>query len=133
MRAQVIRGHGGIDDIAFEPDWPDPVPGPDDVVLKVRACALNYHDLFTLRGMPGIKLNMPLIMGIDVAGDVAHGFEQHPLGCEARKQELADVEATAIEPAAADEERIGAGAAGQAGRFEVEKQETARCQRGREE
>jgi len=41
------------------------------VVLRVGACSLNYHDLFTLRGMPGIKLNMPLIMGIDVAGDVA--------------------------------------------------------------
>lgn len=71
MQAQVIRGHGEIDDITFEANWPDPVPGPGEVVLKVGACSLNYHDLFTLRGMPGIKLNMPLIMGIDVAGAVA--------------------------------------------------------------
>jgi alcohol dehydrogenase len=71
MRAQVIRGHGEIDDISFEANWPDPVPGAGEVVLRVGACSLNYHDLFTLRGMPGIKLNMPLIMGIDVAGDVA--------------------------------------------------------------
>jgi alcohol dehydrogenase len=71
MRAQVIRGHGAIDDITFEPKWPEPEPGPEDVILDVRACSLNYHDLFTLRGMPGITLNMPLIMGIDVAGDVA--------------------------------------------------------------
>jgi alcohol dehydrogenase len=71
MQAQVIRGHGEIDDITFETGWADPVPGPGDVVLKVGACSLNYHDLFTLRGMPGIKLNMPLIMGIDVAGAVA--------------------------------------------------------------
>lgn len=71
MKAQVIRGHGAIDDITFEPNWPDPQPGSDDVVLRVKACTLNYHDLFTLRGMPGIKLNMPLIMGIDVAGEVA--------------------------------------------------------------
>lgn len=70
MRAQVIRGHGSIDDIAFEPNWADPVAGPGEVILRVKACALNYHDLFTLRGMPGIKLNMPLIMGIDVAGEV---------------------------------------------------------------
>jgi len=70
MRAQVIRGHGVIDDITFEANWPDPQPGPDEVVLRVKACTLNYHDLFTLRGMPGINLNMPLIMGIDVAGDV---------------------------------------------------------------
>ena len=71
MQAQVIRGHGEIDDITFEANWPDPVPGPGDVVLKVGACSLNYHDLFTLRGMPGIKLNLPLIMGIDVAGAVS--------------------------------------------------------------
>jgi alcohol dehydrogenase len=70
MQAQVIRGHGEIDEITFEANWPDPVPGPGEVVLRVGACSLNYHDLFTLRGMPGIKLGMPLIMGIDVAGDV---------------------------------------------------------------
>ena len=71
MQAQVIRGHGEIDSITFEVNWPDPVPGPGEVVLRVKACSLNYHDLFTLRGMPGIKLGMPLIMGIDVAGDIA--------------------------------------------------------------
>ncbi|MEP7301918.1 MAG: zinc-binding dehydrogenase [Caldimonas sp.] len=71
MQAQVIRAHGEIDDISFEANWPDPVPGPGEVVLRVGACSLNYHDLFTLRGMPGIRLDMPLIMGIDVAGDVA--------------------------------------------------------------
>ena len=71
MQAQVIHGHGEIDDITFEANWPDPVPDPGEVVLRVGACSLNYHDLFTLRGMPGIKLGMPLIMGIDVAGDVA--------------------------------------------------------------
>jgi alcohol dehydrogenase len=79
MRAQVIRGHGEIDSIAFEPDWPDPIAGPGEVLLRVKACALNYHDLFTLRGMPGIKLNMPLIMGIDVAGDIA-AFGQNVTG-----------------------------------------------------
>lgn len=71
MRAQVIREHGGIDDITLETDWPDPEAGPGQVVLKVGACTLNYHDLFTLRGMPGIKVPMPIIMGIDVAGEIA--------------------------------------------------------------
>src|SRR6476659_5719822 len=71
MQAQVIRGHGDLDDSTFEANWPDPVPGAGEVVLRVGACSLNYHDLFTLRGMPGIKLGMPLIMGIDVAGEVA--------------------------------------------------------------
>ncbi|MBI3370807.1 MAG: zinc-binding dehydrogenase [Betaproteobacteria bacterium] len=71
MKAQVLRAHGTIDDISYEPDWPDPVAGSGEVVLRVRACTLNYHDLFTLRGMPGIKVPMPIIMGIDVAGDIA--------------------------------------------------------------
>ncbi len=71
MKAQVIHRHGAIEDISYETSWPDPVPGPRDVVLRVGACTLNYHDLFTLRGMPGIKLNFPLIMGIDVAGEIA--------------------------------------------------------------
>lgn len=71
MKAQVIRAHGSIEDIQFEENWPDPVPGPGEVVLRVKACTLNYHDLFTLAGMPGIDLTFPLIMGIDVAGEVA--------------------------------------------------------------
>ena len=36
-----------------------------------RASSLNYHDVFTRRGMPGIKVPMPLIMGLDVAGEIA--------------------------------------------------------------
>ena len=71
MRAQVIHAHGEIADIRFEPNWPDPVPGAGEVVLRVKACTLNYHDFFTLKGMPGISLTFPLIMGIDVAGEVA--------------------------------------------------------------
>jgi alcohol dehydrogenase len=70
MKAQVIHAHGTIEDIRFEAQWPDPKPGPGEVVLRVGACSLNYHDLFTLRGMPGIRLDLPLIMGIDVAGEV---------------------------------------------------------------
>ena len=71
MKAAVIRQHGAIEDITFETDWPDPKPAEGEVVLKVGACALNYHDLFTLKGMPGIKIGFPLIMGIDVAGTIA--------------------------------------------------------------
>src|SRR5207247_2770893 len=41
------------------------------VVLRVPAPGLNYHHVFTRRGMPGIKLSMPAIMGLDVAGETA--------------------------------------------------------------
>src|SRR5262249_18125275 len=37
----------------------------------VKAASLNYHDIFTRRGMPGIKVPMPCIMGIDFAGEIA--------------------------------------------------------------
>jgi alcohol dehydrogenase len=70
MKATIIRQHGGIGELSYQTDWPMPVAGEGDVVIKVRACALNYHDLFTLRGMPGIKVPMPIIMGIDAAGEI---------------------------------------------------------------
>jgi len=70
MQAVVIRQHGNLDALEHERNWLTPTPGEGDVLLKVRACALNYHDLFTLRGMPGIKVPMPIIMGIDVAGEI---------------------------------------------------------------
>jgi alcohol dehydrogenase len=71
MRAAVVHRHGGPEELRFERDFPDPSPGPGDVVLRVRACSLNYHDVFTRRGMPGIKVPMPIIIGIDVAGEIA--------------------------------------------------------------
>ena len=70
MKAMTVREHGGMDKLQFEPDFPDPRPGEGDVVVRVRASSLNYHDIFTRRGMPGIKLQMPLIMGLDVAGEI---------------------------------------------------------------
>jgi alcohol dehydrogenase len=70
MRAVTVRGHGGLERLRYEEDFPDPRPGPGEVVVGVRATSLNYHDVFTLRGMPGITIPMPAIMGLDVAGVV---------------------------------------------------------------
>ncbi|HLG45916.1 MAG TPA: zinc-binding dehydrogenase [Reyranella sp.] len=71
MRAAVVRAHGGPEALAFEKDFPDPTPGEGDVIVAVKAASLNYHDVFTRRGMPGIKVPMPAIMGLDVAGEIA--------------------------------------------------------------
>jgi alcohol dehydrogenase len=71
MRAVIIREHGGLDRLIVDEHFPDPHPGPGEVVVAVRATSLNYHDVFTLRGMPGIKIPMPAIMGLDLAGEVA--------------------------------------------------------------
>ena len=70
MKALVLREHGGMEKLALEADFPDPAPGPGDVLLKVKAASLNYHDVFTRRGMPGIKVPLPAIMGLDVAGEI---------------------------------------------------------------
>src|SRR5579864_5505048 len=70
MKAFVLRQHG-LDGARLETDFPDPVAGDGDVVVRVRATSLNYHDVFTRRGMPGIRIAMPAIMGLDVAGEIA--------------------------------------------------------------
>ena len=70
MRALVLYEHGGLDKLVYETAYKDPPCGPGDVVLRTRACALNYHDVFTRRSMPGIKLRLPLILGNDAAGEI---------------------------------------------------------------
>ena len=69
MKAVVLREHGA-GGLRYETNFPDPAPGAGDVVVRVRATALNYHDVFTRRGMPGIRIPMPAIMGLDVAGEI---------------------------------------------------------------
>jgi len=70
MKAAVIENQGGIDNIVYR-DFPDPVVGPGDVLVKVRACGLNYFDIFVRRGMPGLPVPMPWISGGDIAGEIA--------------------------------------------------------------
>lgn len=71
MKAAIVRDHGGPDHLVLENSWPDPKPEAGEVVLRVKACSLNYHDIFTRRGMPGIKLDLPVVPGLDVAGEIA--------------------------------------------------------------
>src|SRR2546421_11257320 len=70
MRAMVLREQGGLDKLTFDSNFPDPEIGRADVLLRVRATSLNYHDIFTRRGMPGIKIPLPVIMDLDVAGEI---------------------------------------------------------------
>lgn len=70
MKAAVIRQHGGPEMLEVVTDWPTPEIGEGDVLLKVKAASLNYHDVFTRRGMPGIKLNLPVVPALDLAGEV---------------------------------------------------------------
>jgi len=71
MRALVLERHGGLQDLRLVEDYPVPRPGPGEAVVRVRAASFNYHDVFTMRGMPGIKVPLPVIPGLDMAGEVA--------------------------------------------------------------
>jgi alcohol dehydrogenase len=71
MRAAVVHAHGGPEQTVFEAAWPRPALQPGYVLLRVRACSLNYHDIFTRRSMPGIKVPLPIVIGSDIAGEIA--------------------------------------------------------------
>ena len=70
MRAAVVYEHGPAERVVLEEDYPEPDVEPGWVKLRVRACSLNFHDIFSRRGMPGIRLPLPLIIGSDVAGEI---------------------------------------------------------------
>jgi alcohol dehydrogenase len=70
MKAVVLREHGGLDKLQYVTDFPDPAVTEGHVVIRVRATSFNYHDVFTVRGMPGIKVPMPMIIGLDIAGEI---------------------------------------------------------------
>jgi NADPH:quinone reductase-like Zn-dependent oxidoreductase len=71
MRALVLRQHGDLDVLALETDYPTPTAVAGHVVIRVRASSFNYHDVFTVKGMPGIKVPMPVVIGLDMAGEIA--------------------------------------------------------------
>ena len=71
MRALVLRQHGGLENLQVVNDHPVPAATEGHVVIRVRASSFNYHDVFTVRGMPGIKVPLPVIIGLDMAGEIA--------------------------------------------------------------
>ena len=71
MKALVLRRHGGLADLEVVSDYPVPQATEGHVVIRVRASSFNYHDVFTVRGMPGIKVPLPVIIGLDMAGEIA--------------------------------------------------------------
>lgn len=70
MKAVRFHQFGGTDALVYE-EIPTPKAGPGEVVLQVKACALNYLDLWIRQGVPAYKIQLPHIPGSDVAGIVA--------------------------------------------------------------
>src|SRR5499427_5874365 len=71
MKALLLRKHGGLEELAVVSDHPLPAAVPGHAVIRVRASSFNYHDVFTVKGMPGIKVPLPVIPGLDMAGTIA--------------------------------------------------------------
>jgi NADPH:quinone reductase-like Zn-dependent oxidoreductase len=70
MKALYFDEHGELDVIKYG-DVPDPKAAGGEVLVRVRACALNYLDIWVRRGWPGLKLEMPHWCGADMAGEIA--------------------------------------------------------------
>lgn len=83
MRGLRLYEHGEIEDVVLEKDLPEPVVEPGHVIVRVGASSFNYHDIFTVRGMPGIKVPLPVTIGLDFAGEiekVGDGVEDWSVG-----------------------------------------------------
>jgi NADPH:quinone reductase-like Zn-dependent oxidoreductase len=70
MKAVIFRQHGGPDVLEYT-DVPPPQIRAPEVLVQVKACALNHLDIWARRGLPGIEIPLPHILGNDVAGVVA--------------------------------------------------------------
>jgi NADPH:quinone reductase-like Zn-dependent oxidoreductase len=72
MKAVRIHQFGGSEVLTYE-DIPDPQPRKDQVLVRVKACALNHLDVWVRKGLPGVTL--PHILGSDIAGEIAEAGE----------------------------------------------------------
>ncbi len=70
MKALLLRQHGGLENLTVVTDYPKPAVTDGHAVLRVRASSFKYHDVFTVKGMPGIKVPLPVIIGLDLAGEI---------------------------------------------------------------
>ncbi len=74
MKAVVFNEHGGTEVLRYT-DAPDPRHKANEVLVEVRACALNHLDVWTRAGLPGIHISLPHILGNDIAGVVREAGE----------------------------------------------------------
>ncbi|MEM9370591.1 MAG: alcohol dehydrogenase family protein [Pseudomonadota bacterium] len=108
MRAVVLTGHGDLDKLVYQTDWPTPKPGAGEVLIRVGACGMNNTDVNTrtawyskgtteattggsLEGIEeddatwgGASITFPRIQGADIAGmvvAVGSGADETLIGC----------------------------------------------------
>lgn len=82
MKAIFFHTHGGPEVLEYN-HIPTPEPRPGEILVRLKAAALNHVDLWARRGWPGIRLEYPHIPGADGAGEIAalgHGVSQWSVG-----------------------------------------------------
>ena len=72
MKAVYFTEHGNIEKLTYG-ELPDPVPGPDEVLVRVRACGINHADRWIRQGLPMLRVAFPFILGQDIGGEVVSG------------------------------------------------------------
>src|SRR5260370_24876146 len=72
MKAVIFAQHGEPEVLKLT-EVPDPQIKANEVLVAVRACALNHLDVWVRNGLPGIKIPLPHILGDDVAGGGSSG------------------------------------------------------------
>jgi alcohol dehydrogenase len=82
MRVVALRQHGGIEQLKLD-EWPVPKAEANHALVEIKACGLNYMDVFVLHGMPDLPTKMPRIPGGDIAGvvrEVGEGVSRDWIG-----------------------------------------------------
>src|SRR5436190_7167810 len=69
MKAIIFHQHGAPEVLKYK-DAPEPSIRPNEVIMRVKACALNHLDLWVRRGIPGVPIPLPHIPGSDVSGEI---------------------------------------------------------------
>jgi NADPH:quinone reductase-like Zn-dependent oxidoreductase len=84
LRALTLSAHGGFEHLRFRDDLPEPrLREPTDVLVRIRAAALNHLDLWLVGGLPGVTIVPPWAVGTDAAGvveDVGHAVDHVRVG-----------------------------------------------------
>ena len=70
MKAVIMKEHGS-EDVLELAEMPDPEIAENEVLIRIKACALNHLDLWVRGGLPGIEFPMPHILGSDISGVIA--------------------------------------------------------------
>jgi NADPH:quinone reductase-like Zn-dependent oxidoreductase len=77
MKAVRISKHGGLDALTYD-DIPEPDCPSDKVKIRVRAAAINHLDIWVRKGLPGMPVSLPLILGSDASGTIVEvGSQVH--------------------------------------------------------